>query len=137
MRIESRPVGLPPSVAMGPGRATAGTRFAPGGGASSSVSSSRSAASLATLDAILMLQGEEDDGRERRRRSARHGQDLLDALDGLKAALLSGAEASGTLARLSERLAAASGPSGDAGLDEVVAAIELRVQVELAKLGVA
>ena len=135
MRIESRPVGLMAPPSAGASRATAGARFALGGGASGSVSSSRSAAPLATLDAILMLQGEEEGGRERRRRSARRGQDLLDALDGLKAGLLSGGVDAGTLARLSQRLAAASGPSGDPGLDEVVAAIELRAQVELAKLG--
>ena len=96
--------------------------------------SARSAAPLATLDAILMLQGEEDRG-ERRRRSARRGQDILDALDRLRAGLLSGQIDVAALSRLSDRLAGAAGSSGDPGLDATVAAIELRAKVELAKLG--
>lgn len=94
----------------------------------------RSAAPLATLDAILALQGgDEEAGQERRRRSARRGRDLLDALDDLKVALLSGEVSPAALRRVSDRLAGAK-PSGDPGLDGVVAEIELRAQVEIAKL---
>jgi len=92
------------------------------------------AAPLATLDAILMLQQEEDPA-ERRRRHARRGSDLLDGLDRLKAALLSGSVPLADLESLARRLAAGGGATGDPGLDEAVAAIELRVKVELAKLG--
>lgn len=93
-----------------------------------------SSAPLATLDAILMLQQEEDPA-ERRRRHARRGSDLLDGLGRLKAALLTGAVPVADLESLSRQIAAGSGATGDPGLDEAVAAIELRVKVELAKLG--
>lgn len=83
-----------------------------------------------------MLQAEEDGG-ERRRRSARHGQDLLESLDELKAALLSGRVCGRDLRRVAERLAAIGPGSGDPRLDGIVAQISLRAQVELAKHRVA
>jgi hypothetical protein len=86
------------------------------------------------LDALLAVQGEGDPA-ERRRRSLKRGHDLLDALDQLKAALLSGRIGSAQLQRLTHQLAAQRDSSGDAKLDEVLAHIELRAQVELAKLG--
>lgn len=93
----------------------------------------RSAAPLATLDAILALQGEEDPG-QRRRRAARSGREMLDALDALKAALLAGRVAPETLAGIAGRLAALSA-TGDPELDAILGAIDLRARVELAKLG--
>ena len=96
--------------------------------------STRASAPLATLDAILALQQEPEDGNERKRRSARRGQGVLDALDSLKIALIGGKISPGDLARIATSLAGA-GPSGDPELDEVVAQIELRAKVELAKLG--
>ncbi len=94
----------------------------------------RSAAPLATLDAILALQ-QEDDPTERRRRSARRGREILDGLDGLKAALLTGQVSAGELGRVVRGLADRRDPSGDPELDGIVDAIELRARVELAKLG--
>ncbi|MDB5557546.1 MAG: hypothetical protein JWQ36_480 [Enterovirga sp.] len=93
----------------------------------------RASAPLATLDAILQLQSEEDPA-ERRRRSARRGFDLLDKLDKLKAALLGGAIPAADLGRIARSLAEA-GSSGDPTLDTILAHIELRAKVELAKLG--
>jgi hypothetical protein len=75
-----------------------------------------------------------DDPAERRRRSFKRGSDLLETLDSLKAALLSGRVGHAQLQRLAAQVTARGGSSGDAGLDEVVAHIELRAQVELAKL---
>ena len=134
MRIDPRQPGsvlpsLPP-----PARPAGHETFRLAGERAKGTAAARSSAPLATLDAILMLQGEEQGG-ERKRRSARRGQDLLDALDGLKAGLLSGTISGADLQRLCDRLAMAAGPSGDAGLDAVIAHIELRVKVELAKLG--
>lgn len=93
-----------------------------------------SAVPLTNLDAILALQAEEDPS-SRGRRSARRGKELLDALDGLKAGLLSGSISGSELTRLANNLRAGAGPSGDPGLDDVVSQIELRAKVELAKLG--
>jgi hypothetical protein len=81
----------------------------------------------------LQLQAEEDPA-QRRRRSARRGQDLLDGLDRLKAALLAGSLPAADLGRLARSLTDA-GPSGDPQLDDLIGQIELRAKVELAKLG--
>ena len=92
------------------------------------------ATSLAGLDAVLLLQTESETPQERRRRSAKRGQDLLDGLDRLKAALLGGRVAPQDLRAIAGRLAERSGPSGDPRLDGLMAEIELRAAVELAKL---
>ena len=93
------------------------------------------AATLATLDAILALQSDEEEPGSRRRRSARRGQNLLDGLDRLKASLLSGRVSARELAGIARDLRTGRETSGDPGLDGVVAEIELRASVELAKLG--
>jgi hypothetical protein len=135
MRIDPKFAGLPvPTTANQ--RNVSGQRFSldakTGAGEAKKAAS---AAPLVTMDALLAVQGQEDDRPERRRRSLRRGHELLDGLDRLKAALLSGQVAAGELQNLVSQLAAQRQASGDAGLDEVVAHIELRAQVELAKLG--
>jgi hypothetical protein len=69
-----------------------------------------------------------------RRRAVQNGRDILDSLDRIKVALLEGRLPVERLERLSaivtERM-----PSGDERLDQLLAEIELRARVELAKLG--
>ncbi|GEP10396.1 flagellar assembly protein FliX [Methylobacterium gnaphalii] len=89
---------------------------------------------LAGLDAILTLQGNEDTPHERRRRSVKRGHDLLDGLDRLKAAILGGRVATHELQAIARRLSDRAESSGDPRLDGLVAEIELRAAVELAKL---
>jgi hypothetical protein len=89
---------------------------------------------LAGLDAILTLQGNEDSPQERRRRSVKRGHDLLDGLDRLKAAILGGRVATHELQAIAGRLSGRAESSGDPRLDGLVAEIELRAAVELAKL---
>jgi hypothetical protein len=89
----------------------------------------------ATIDALLALQGVEDDPVERRKRSVQRGRGALDVLDDLKIGLLSGNFDSSTVIRLRAAAAELKSSSGDAGLDAVLAEIELRVEVELAKAG--
>jgi Class II flagellar assembly regulator len=84
------------------------------------------------LDVLIAIQSE-DTTRERRRRSAKRGQSMLDVLDELKLALLGGHLPAGLQARLSTVLREEM-PSGDPNLDSIVDAIELRAEVELAKL---
>jgi Class II flagellar assembly regulator len=131
MRVDSRsPAPSPASAAPQRGAAA---RFSLGQAPSTGASGKAAAAApLATLDALLAVQGEGDPA-ERRRRSLRRGQDLLESLDRLKAALLAGRLGAGQLQALAGQLGRA-GSSGDPGLDDVVAQIELRAQVELAKL---
>ena len=95
-------------------------------------------ASLRTIggiDALIALQGVEDPA-ERRRRSVKCGRNALDVLDELKLGLLGGALDQSTLLRLKSLAADLKGPSGDPGLDGVLAEIDLRVEVELAKAGI-
>ena len=134
MRIDPKLASAMPLRAGGPRPAASGTFRIGSGSEAGQASAARSAASLASLDAILALQVEEDP-RERRGRSARRGRELLDALDELKAALLGDRAPAELLGRLARRLDTGAGSSGDPALDEIVASIELRAKVELAKLG--
>ncbi|WP_264045794.1 flagellar assembly protein FliX [Methylobacterium flocculans] len=103
-------------------------------GAPASSAAATPAASLAGLDAILTLQSNTDTPEERRRRSARRGSDLLDGLDRLKASLIMGRVSTRDLQAIAARLGERTGSSGDPRLDSLIADIELRAAVELAKL---
>ena len=89
----------------------------------------------ANIDALLALQGVEEDPAQRRKRSVQRGRGALDVLDDLKIRLLSGNLDSSTVDRLREAATNLKASSGDPGLDAVLAQIELRVEVELAKAG--
>jgi len=86
------------------------------------------------IDALLALQGFEEP-LERRRRAVKRGRTALDALDALKLGLLTGTLETGTLAALKSVAAELSDRTGEPELDTVLAEIELRVSVELAKIG--
>ena len=85
------------------------------------------------IDALLALQGQ-DELTERRRRAVTRGRTALDALDELKVELLSGALGPSTLSRLKSVTAELLDASGDVKLDAVLAEIDLRVAVEIAKM---
>jgi hypothetical protein len=85
------------------------------------------------IDALLALQGVEDP-LERRKRAVKRGRVALDALDELKIGLLGGAFSTATLARLQEAAAHLKVGSGNTELDAVLGEIELRVEVEIAKM---
>ncbi|WP_299474360.1 flagellar assembly protein FliX [uncultured Roseibium sp.] len=85
------------------------------------------------MDALLALQ--EVDGREERRsKAARYGHALLDTLETVRADLLAGVVSEDRLEVLSSQLTNRQ-TSGDERIDSVLEEIELRVKVELAKLG--
>jgi Class II flagellar assembly regulator len=86
------------------------------------------------IDALLALQGF-DDPLERRRRAVKRGRTALDALDALKLGLLAGTLETGTLSALKSVVAELSDRTGEPYLDTILAEIELRVGVELAKIG--
>jgi hypothetical protein len=90
---------------------------------------------LGGIDALIALQGIEEPA-ERRRRAVKHGRRALDALDELKVGLLSGSLDQGTLLRLKAVAGDLKDGSGDDKLDAVLAEIDLRVAVELAKAGI-
>lgn len=81
-----------------------------------------------------LLQIQEAPEREPARAAAvRRGADLLDRLDDLRLALVAGSLSPARLRALAETLAARREASHDPRLDEIIAEIELRTAVELAK----
>ncbi|HZL32302.1 MAG TPA: flagellar assembly protein FliX [Pseudolabrys sp.] len=91
--------------------------------------------SVSSLDGLIALQGIEGPA-ERKKRAVVRGRKALDVLDTLKLGLLDGQLDGSTLARLRVVGDGLSEETGDAGLDQVMGEINLRVEVELAKAGI-
>ncbi|OYU48474.1 MAG: hypothetical protein CFE31_12695 [Rhizobiales bacterium PAR1] len=116
-----------------PAGGTSGARFTLDTGAATVRAEAQAPISImGGLEALIAIQSE-DNSRERKRRSTRRGQAMLDVLDELKLALLSGHLPPDMQARLSATLRE-GWPSGDPKLDGIIDSIELRAEVELAKL---
>jgi hypothetical protein len=88
---------------------------------------------ISGIEALMALQGVEDPA-ERKRRSVTRGRHALDALEELKLGVLSGTLDPASLGRLKSAAEGLRDSSGDSNLDGVLAEIELRVEVELAKM---
>lgn len=114
-------------------RTGAGGFTLPDAGASQAPAATAAARPLAGIDALIALQGVED-STERRRRAVVRGRSALDILDEMKLALLAGNLDPAVVARLAAVAAGLKETTGDPGLDSVLAEIELRVEVELAKM---
>ena len=137
MRVDTRLASHAVAAApVAPRRSEAAQGFLLGGEGAAVTSAATTAPtnSLAGMDAILTLQGGEEQPGERRRRFARRGHDLLDGLDRLKASLIMGRVSTRDLQSIAGRLSERAGSSGDPRLDGLIADIELRAAVELAKL---
>ena len=121
------------------GNSSAPRRAASGGFSVAGEEAPKSAAPVASLrtvggiDALMTLQGQ-DDPVERRRRAVNRGRTALDALDELKLEVLAGTLGPPTLRRLRSATAEMRDASGDSGLDAILAEIELRLEVEIAKM---
>ncbi len=128
------PSGSSSSTGSRPARASGGfsvpsaTGAAPAGAASAASAVS----GVAGVSALMALQGVED-ATERRRRAIRRGGGLLDRLEDLKLALLSGETGEAALERLGHGLREERPVDGDPALDGLLAQIDLRAAVELAK----
>lgn len=85
------------------------------------------------VDTLLALQLI-DDPQERRRRALHRGGELLDGLDGLKADILNGRISAEAIRRLKRALANPIDEFEDPRLAALLASIEQRAEVELAKL---
>jgi hypothetical protein len=88
---------------------------------------------VAGIDALLALQGVEA-ADEQRRRAVKRGHTALDLLDEMKLSLLSGRLEPAMVLRLKSAAAELKEMSGDSRVDQVLAEIDLRVEVELAKV---
>jgi hypothetical protein len=69
-----------------------------------------------------------------RARARRYGEDILDRLDELHLAILTGAVPADRLVRLAQMLRAKHGLVDDPRLQSIIEEIELRAEVEIAKL---
>ena len=116
--------------ASAPRRAASGGFSVDEGEAPQSALPAASLRTIGGIDALLALQGQ-DDPAERKRRAVKRGRTALDVLDELKLEVLGGTPGPSTLQRLK---AALSDSSGDQRLDSVLAEIELRLEVEIAKM---
>jgi hypothetical protein len=134
MRIQGPAAASAPASSSTAKRAASGTFSLEGDTAARGTTAASGTRSIGGIDALLALQSVEDPG-ERRRKAVRRGRSALDALDALKIGLLSGTFDTSALARLKSAAASLAEPSGDPALDAVLAEIELRAQVELAKIG--
>jgi hypothetical protein len=115
-------------------RTTTGGFSVSGSESASAPAASSSLRTVGGIDALIALQGVED-ATERRRHAVKRGRVALDALEELKIGLLGGDLTPGTLQKLKAVAAHLKNGSGDVALDGVLAEIELRVEVEIAKLG--
>jgi hypothetical protein len=103
------------------------------GGSATARAGTANLQTIGGIDVLVALQGVEDKA-ERRRRAVRGGRTALDALEALKLGLLSGSLDQPALSRLKTVAAELTAETGDQRLDQVLAEIDLRVQVEIAKL---
>jgi hypothetical protein len=125
------------NLAAAPGvarQAPSGTFSLGGSEAPQAQSAAVALRTLGGIDALIALQGVEDPV-ERRRRAVKHGRRALDALDELKLGLLGGTLDQATMLRLKSVSGDLQDGSGDDRIDQVLAEIDLRVAVELAKAG--
>jgi Class II flagellar assembly regulator len=133
MRIYG-PNGVSTAPTTAPKRTSSGNFSLDIGQESRPVSGTAAPRSIGGLETLMALQAFEEPT-ERRRRAIKRGRAALDALDALKLGLLSGSLDASALARLKSAAAELGERSGEPGLDSVLAEIELRVEVELAKIG--
>ncbi|MEM6902219.1 MAG: flagellar assembly protein FliX [Pseudomonadota bacterium] len=106
--------------------------------ASGQTSGQTSVSGVGSIDAILALQQvDPDQARQARRQAYAHGEKLLGALEGLRDDILLGRVAEGTMHQLTELVDTAREEINDPNLTAVLDEIDLRAQVELAKLEMA
>ncbi|CAA7620236.1 Flagellar assembly protein fliX [Candidatus Terasakiella magnetica] len=90
---------------------------------------------ISSVDALLVVQGMDNSTeREARRRLVRRGEELLDGLEDLRHGLLMGEIPKEKMVALSQMVRTRRESCGDPRLAAVLDEIELRVEVELAKL---
>ena len=97
----------------------------------SSVSASNA---IGSVDALLAAQSVEAASDEERRQARARGDDILDRLDELRHGLLAGTLTRGQIVALANLVRSRRGSIVDPKLREIIDEIELRAEVEIAKL---
>lgn len=97
-------------------------------------SAAQSASAVAGVDALLAMQEVDEEG-TRKRRAVRRGHDMLDILDEIRIALLEGAVPVTKLKALLRVVNADTALTADPVINAVIAEVDLRARVELAKFG--
>ncbi len=90
---------------------------------------------VAGLDALLAMQEVDANGSGKRRRAVRRGHDMLDLLDEIRVALLEGTLPEAKLKSLLRVVNAEGTLTADPVINAVLAEVDLRARVELAKFG--
>jgi len=125
-----------PSAPTGGKAARAASGFSLGqtsaAAAPSAPSAGAAVSGLSDVSALMALQGVEGP-LEKRRRAVKRGAGLLDRLDEIKLALLSGDGDEVALEQLARTLREDRPDDGDAGLKALLDQIDVRASVELAK----
>ena len=133
MRI-SGPNGPAAPAASGAARRTGSGSFSlPQDDAMPSPTGTGAVRTVGGIEALMALQGVEN-AEERRRRAVKRGHTALDLLDEMKLALLAGRLGEDMVHKLRAAAAGLKDLSGDPRVDQVLAEIDLRVEVELAKV---
>jgi hypothetical protein len=133
MRITGPNGPAAPTAAGGARRTSSGGFSLPQDEAAPAASGAGAVRTVGGIEALMALQGVEST-EERRRRAVKRGHSALDLLDEIKLALLSGHLGSEMVHRLKTIAAGLKDMSGDPRIDQVLAEIDLRVEVELAKV---
>jgi len=93
-----------------------------------------SGSNVTNLDALLSLQAV-DDPLNGKKKTAERGFDLLDRLDEMRLGMLSGKLSLTQVTRIAQKIKNL-GRTGDEKLDSILADIDMRARVELAKIGI-
>ena len=133
MRIEQSSPSSPP-VARRAAQAPSGGGFAEALSQDTGTAAANAPATVATVDNLFVLQEVAEDQTGRRRAAMKRGNSLLERLDDVRIALLTGSLPRGQLESLRHMAKDRGELLNDPQLQSILDEIELRVAVELAKL---